>query len=314
MPQIDLYNGDCLDVMQQLINRGIKVDAIITDLPYGTTACKWDTVIPFDKMWECLKGIRKNGAVIALFGSEPFSSLLRCSNLEEFKYDWVWEKNNASNFQLVKKHPLKIHETVSIFYNLPKEQCMIFANIMKYHMKRLNLSIKDIQKLQPSKNGKMTGWVSNKLNGIQLPTKEQWSKICNLFDINDNYEELLQKVDNITYNVETTPCNISISNKNKGGNLNHISVKTDTYTQYATNYPKSILKYNREVGLHPTQKPVALLEYLVKTYTNEGDTVLDFTMGSGTTGVACKSLNRNFIGIEKNENYFKIAEDRINGI
>ena len=235
-----LYNGDCLEVMDKLIEEGVVVDCILTDPPYGTTACKWDTVIPFDKMWERLnKLIKPNGAIV-LFGSEPFSSALRTSNMKNYRYDLIWEKNNCGNFQLAKKQFLKYHENVSIFY-----------------------------KKQPIYNPQ--GLIKLKKPKIQ-------------------------------------------SNKGKAGKLGHLGSekKRETYEQKYTNYPKSILKFNREVNpIHPTQKPISLLEYLIKTYTNENEVVLDFTMGSGSTGVACINTNRQFIGIELDNNYFNIASKRI---
>jgi len=234
----NLYRGDCLEVMDRLIEDGVKVDSIITDPPYGTTACKWDSVIPFEEMWERLnKLIKPNGAIV-LFGSEPFSSALRMSNIRNYKYDWIWEKEQGVNFQLCKYQPLKIHETISVFS-------------MKTH----------------------------------------------------NY-----------YPQGLVEINKKKSNSGKGGNLGHHSSekKRKEYTQKYSNYPKSIQNFTRERGLHPTQKPVALMEYLIKTYTNEGELVLDFTMGSGTTGVACKNIGRSFIGIELDEDYFNIAKERMN--
>ena len=240
MSEYKLYNGDCLEVMDKLIEEGVKVDAIITDPPYGTTACKWDSVIPFDKMWERLNKLIKPNGVIVLFGSEPFSSNLRKSNIKNYKYDLIWVKNNAGNFQLAKKQFLKYHENISIFY-----------------------------KKQPTYN-----------------------------------PQGLIKLENP----------ITQSNKGKAGKLGHLSSekKRATYKQEYTNYPKSILKFNRpSKPLHPTQKPVPLLEYLIKTYTNEGDLGLDFTMGSGSTGVAALNTNRRFIGIELDKNYYDISENRL---
>lgn len=235
---IKLFNGDCLDVMDLLIENGIKVDMILTDPPYGTTKCKWDNVIPFDEMWEKLKSLRNDTTPIVLFGSEPFSSMLRVSSLKEYKYDWVWQKTRPSLFQHANKRPMKDHENIMVFY---KKQ-------PKY-----NLYL--IDKSKPTNN-----YRKNKMGTF--------------------LEE---------------GCN----------NLDSIQTKTG--------YPRQILTYKmHNVGLfHPTQKPVELLEYLIKTYTNEGDTVLDFTMGSGSTGVACKNLNRKFIGIELDDKYFDIAVNRI---
>ena len=238
MMTIQLFNGDCLEVMDKLIADGIKVDAVITDPPYGTTACKWDNVIPFDKMWERLKKIRKDNAAIVLFSKEPFSSGLRLSNKNEYRYDWIWIKNRGTNFLNCKKMPLFGYENVCVFYrNLP-----FYAPQMR------------TGKPYKAKQGKQTG----------------------VFGTNNN--------------------------------------KTIYTVNCGERYPLNILNFKSQNGqnVHPTQKPVELLEYLIKTYTNEGDTVLDFTMGSGTTGVACKKLNRNFIGIELDKKYFDIAEKRIN--
>ena len=235
MSKIDLYNGDCLEIMKNISDK--SVDMILCDLPYGTTACKWDTVIPFEPLWEQYNRIIKDNGAIVLFGSEPFSSALRMSNIKNFKYDWIWNKKLAGNGILAKKQPLKIHEIVSVFNS-----------------------------------------------GIYIPqmTKGRYRKKMGL------------KESEIT-----------------GGNSYAKQTENDLY------YPKSILEYGignmRKGRLHPTQKPVALLEYLIKTYTNEGDVVLDNCMGSGSTGVACVNTNRDFIGIELDKDYFNIAKQRITG-
>ena len=231
MSKIDLYRGDCLEVMDRLIEDGVKVDSIITDPPYGTTACKWDSVIPFDEMWKRLnKLIKPNGAIV-LFGSEPFSSALRMSNIKNYKYDWVWHKKTSANVALAKYQPLKTHEIISVFGRT------YIPQMTKGKMRM--------------KGGKVQGGKAN-------------------------------------------------------GSLKPVYYKNDLY------FPKSVLDIKTERGYHPTQKPVALMEYLIKTYTKEGELVLDFTMGSGSTLVACKNLNRNGIGIELDDKYFDIAEDRIN--
>ena len=240
MPKIELMQGDCLEKMKDIPDRSI--DMILCDLPYGTTACKWDVVIPFAPLWEQYKRIIKPNGAIVLFGSEPFSSFLRCSNLQMYKYDLYWKKEKPTNFFQLKKRFGKSTENILVFY----------------------------QK-QPTYN----------------PQKVK-------------HEGKL------------------VTNKPKG---NHNSIvaginkKVLPYADDGTRYPNDILEFRREVlgtTMHPTQKPVALLEYLVKTYTLEGETVLDNTMGSGSTGIACKNLNRNFIGIELDPDYFKIAEKRIN--
>ena len=230
----DLTCGDCLEIMKNIPDK--SVDMILCDLPYGTTTCPWDVIIPFDKLWEQYNRIIKNNGAIVLFGSEPFSSALRVSNIKNYKYDWVWNKKQTGNPFLSKKQPLKIHENIMVF------------NTKTY--------------IPQMRQGKMR-------------TK----------------------------------------GGSKGANVK-IFAGTDK-TQNDLYYPVSILDFancgNKNKKLHPTQKPVDLCEYLIKTYTNENDTVLDNCMGSGTTGVACKHLNRNFIGIELDESYFEIAKNRIVG-
>lgn len=231
---IDIKNGDCLELMKDIPDKSI--DLILCDLPYGTTACKWDTVIPFDKLWEQYKRIIKDKGAICLFGSEPFSTELRHSNLKMFRYDWIWEKEQGANFMNVKYQPFKVHEIISVF------------------SKKSHLYYPQMTEGKPYISGSGTSG-------------------------------------EITGNVP------KIQTKNNG-----------------TRYPRSIQRFNTDKAkgsLHPTQKPVALLEYLIKTYTNEGDTVLDNCMGSGSTGVACINTNRNFIGIELDEKYFNIAKERL---
>lgn len=218
-------------------------------------------------MWGLLKQIRKDDAAIVLFGCEPFSSLLRCSNIKEFKYDWIWEKQKAANFMGAKNAPLKYHEIISVFS----------SNTYKYNPQRYKVL---------------------EFSEIEQMNKKQLKDIFEFKDY-DRYGKVDRRkiINNPTTNKELI-----------GIDLKRIRNADDGFR-----YPKSVLKINKEINtnLHPTQKPVALMEYLVKTYTNEGDTVLDFTIGSGTTGVACKNLNRNFIGIEKDKTYFDIAMDRI---
>ena len=231
-----LYKGNCLEVMKTIQDKSI--DAIITDPPYGTTACKWDSVIPFDLMWEQLNRIIKPNGAIVLFGSEPFSSALRMSNIKNYRYDWIWEKTLFSNFALVKKQPAKLHENICVFY-----------------------------KKQPTYNPQM-------IKGKPYKDKVRSRTMGVIGDVIGEKKAII----------------------NKG-----------------TRYPSTIQKYSNgnNKSVHPTQKPIALMEYLIKTYTNENETVLDFTMGSGSTGVACVNTNRKFIGIEKDDKYFDIAEQRI---
>ncbi len=234
-----LINDDCFKAMGKIPNN--SVDFILTDPPFGVTACKWDSVISFNKMWHHLNRLIKLNGVIALMASQPFTTMLIHSNIKMFKYCWVWEKNFSTNFLHAKRQPLRKHEDIVIFY----KKCGKYFPIKSTgHV--------PTQSAIGSSKGKL--WHGNNIR---------------------NY---------------------------KGGET--------------TRYPTSILKFDAvsvKKRFHPTQKPVALMEYLIKTYTNKNELVLDFTMGSGTTGVACKNLNRKFIGIELDKEYFEIAKKRING-
>ena len=240
---LKLLHGDCLELMKEIPDNSI--DMVLTDPPYGTTQCKWDSVIPFDLMWEQLKRITKDNGAICLFGSEPFSSALRMSNIKMFKYDWIWKKHHKTGHLNAKKRPMKMCETISVFYS---KQCLYSPQ-----------GLKDCQKA--------------------MVTSESHSQ---------------RDKDNPTSTVS-------------GG------LTRRPYVQSKTGYPTELIEFNSCNGnpQHPTQKPVPLLEYLIKTYTLENETVLDFTMGSGSTGVAAKNLNRDFIGIEKDDKYFEIAKQRL---
>jgi site-specific DNA-methyltransferase (adenine-specific) len=251
---IELIKGDCLIEMQKIPSGSI--DAIITDPPYGTTACKWDSVIPFDLMWEQLNRIIKPNGAIVLFGSEPFSSALRMSNIKNYKYDWIWHKNMGGGFATAKKIPMKRHEIISVFYKKLPIYNPQFQDYSDSTKKRF-------------KDGEMVNRSKQLLNS-------------------------------------TNQINNGISFAGEQG----IELSRGKYPE-SVQFFKNVNNANG-VRLHPTQKPVELMEYLIKTYTNEKETVLDFTMGSGTTAVACKHTNRNFIGIEMDDKYFEIANKRIN--
>ena len=241
---LNLMQGDCLEKMKEI--EGGSVDMVLTDPPYGTTACKWDSIIPLEPMWEQLKRIIKPNGAIVLTASQPFTSVLVTSNIKQFKYEWIWQKNRGSNFGAAKYQPLKEHESVLVF----------------------------------SKNGGKVNYYP-----IKEPRKGTGG-------------------DRVKYKFNG-------SNTGKREAYNGFVDNRKGHKEEELRYPSTIQKHNTQVGLHPTQKPVALMEYLIKTYTNEGETVLDFTMGSGTTGVACKNQNRKFIGIELDQDYFEIAKKRI---
>lgn len=249
IPNIQLYQGDCLEVMKNIPDH--SVDLVLTDPPYGTTSCSWDSIIPLEPMWKELKRITKSSSAIVLFGQEPFSSLLRVSNLAMFKYDWYWRKSRPSGFTNAKLKPLKDIEVISVF------STGVTANGSKNNMPYFPQGLEKVDK--------------------------EWNRPEHYMD------------------------------GDRGVNPTRKSHKLSRVIEN-TGYPRQVLDFsNSNKGLvHPTQKPVALMEYLIKTYSNEGDIVVDFALGSGTTGVACVNTNRNFIGIEKDEGYFKIAQDRIN--
>lgn len=316
---INLMQGDCLELLKTIPDG--SVDMILTDPPYGTTACKWDSVIPLEPMWAELKRIIKSNGVIVLFASQPFTTKLIHSNMEMFRYSWVWEKEQGVNFLSAKKQPMKVHEDIVIFYTdlggqrgAASEYDPI-RNYLKNERKLAGLTAKKAKNILG--NGMGGHYFTN---GVQfcIPSEENYKKLQSTGFFSLPYSELKRWYDELgisiktsTYNPQVTMGSPYISGKGDSGEVTGGVQKTQTKNT-GTRYPRSIQKFKRETGLHPTQKPVALLEYLIKTYTQEGETVLDFTMGSGSTGVAAKNLNRNFIGIELDEKYFNIAKERIN--
>jgi site-specific DNA-methyltransferase (adenine-specific) len=243
---MQLIPGDCLDKMTCIADKSI--DMILCDLPYGTTACKWDVIIPFQSLWKQYKRIIKDCGAIVLFGSEPFSSMLRLSNLSMFKYDWIWKKSRKNGYVHAKGMPLREHELISVF------SC---GGVYK----------KSINKMQYFPQDTIP-FSAKRINYVKTTSAYQGG-----MEVGSTWDQ----------------CNAM--------------------------YPTSILSFKNEspkTQVHPTQKPIALLEYLIKTYTVDEQCVLDNCMGSGSTGVACVNTNRNFIGIEKDKKYFEIASLRIN--
>ena len=233
---VDLHLGDCLNILPSLPDDSI--DMVMVDLPYGTTACKWDSIIPLDFLWEQYNRICKKNAAMLFTSAQPFTTTLASSNINNFRYEWIWEKPQGTNPMNAKVMPLKSHENILVFY-----------------------------RSKPTYNPQM--WYSTPYSGFSSDT----SKIGEVYG-------------------------------------NQQSKHRDN--PEGSRYPKTVLKFKQEKGLHPTQKPVGLMEYLIKTYTNEGDTVLDNTMGSGTTGVACVNCNRSFVGIEMDKKYYQISKERFN--
>lgn len=240
IPNNSIINGDCLDVMKHIADK--SVDLILADLPFQTTKCKWDQMIPLDKLWEQYKRIIKDNGAILLFAQTPFDKVLGCSNLEMLRYEWIWEKSSATGHLNAKIAPLKSHENILVYY-----------------------------KKTPTYN----------------PQKTQNHK---------------RKVSKAEHKINCSESEVY----NKGQKLT-------TYDS-TERYPRSVQIFasdKQKLNLHSTQKPIALIEYMIKTYSNEGDLVLDNVCGSGTCGVGCKNLNRNFIMIEKDPNFFEISKNRI---
>lgn len=245
---IELIEGDCLEIMRELPDASI--DMVLADLPYGTTACAWDAVIPFEPLWAAYWRVLKPNAAIVLTATQPFTTTLIASQIDAFKYTWVWEKSRPSGFAQAKNMPLKSHEDVCVF------------------------------------SRGVTGHASQSTK--RMPYNPQ----------------------GLVY-APSIVANTKVRGANESAFGNRPSHK-ESYVKEFTNYPRSVLEFASETGAeHPTQKPAPLFEYLIRTYTNEGDTVLDNTMGSGTTGVACANTGRNFIGIEKDAGYFDIACKRL---
>ncbi|CDN31824.1 Adenine-specific methyltransferase [Mucinivorans hirudinis] len=237
-----LYLGDCLEVMPQLADSGFNADLVLSDIPFGTTNCKWDSVIDTTQMWSCLDMITEPNTAILLFAQQPFTSTLGSSNLKNLRYNWVWEKTQGTGFLNAKRMPLKCHEDILVFY----QKLPAYYPIKTYGHKRK----------------------------VVAPEHQLKCRAGDIYRKHDNY-----------------------------GNYDSTE-----------RYPRSVLKFKTDKqtsALHPTQKPVALLEYLIGTYTKEGDTVIDFAMGSGSTGVACRNTGRKFIGIEIDSTIFKTAKERL---
>ena len=311
-----LYQGDCLEIMKCIPNK--SVDCIICDLPYGTTACEWDVIIPFKKLWNEYKRIIKVSGNILLFGNQPFTSELVLSNKEWFSYSLVWEKEQGVNFLQANKMPLKVHEDICVFrkpdsYGIDnfEELRAIFKSILCSTGKKKSEIIKELgQGFDHCFRFNSNQW--------GLPTEKNYNKLMEYYNLKGfpTYEYLKDKYKSEfcrVYNPQLQEGKPYVSGSGNSGDVTGNVAKIKTINT-GTRKPKSILKFNRETGLHPTQKPVALLEYLIKTYSNEGSMILDNCMGSGSTGVAALNANRRFIGIELDENYFNIAKDRLENI
>jgi len=313
-----------------------SIDLILCDLPYGITDCRWDSVIPFDLLWKQYKRILKFNGTVVLFGNQPFTTMLINSNLHDFSHVWYWKKNNVTGGLNAKKQPMRCIEDICVFRcNISsKNNQGLHENLRKYflnELKKSGLKRKDIDEIL---DNSMSSHYFTKGQQFSIPSEK-------------NYRILQKKTGYFQRNYESIKTEFDIGKKIKTGNfsftynpqgvytLNKPRIKiikesynyqiyskikpAEIYHQLKSGYPVNLLEINQEKEvisgrnrLHPTQKPVELLEYLIRTYSNEGEIVLDNCMGSGSTGIACMNTNRNFTGIELDENYFRIAENRIN--
>ena len=321
-----LLQGDCLKLMKDIPDG--SVDLILCDPPYGTTDCSWDNVLPFETLWDHYKRILRTNGIAALFAAQPFTSLLINSNRNSFRYCWYWVKNQATGFTFAKYQPMRKVEEICVFVcNVPGQsnqgKHMALREYMFTELSRSGKSRTDINK---ALGNYMSSHYFTHGQQFSIPSEENWTKLqtatgCfnrSYADIRQEYEKDLGGTVGVsfTYNPQGVKKlhNQKTKRRKKGARESVYDLGTlqKEYTPQYGNYPKNVLYFDTERGYHPTQKPVALLEYLVRTYTNEGDTILDNCMGSGSTGVAVKRVGgRRFIGIEQNPEYFNIAQKRI---
>lgn len=321
-----LLNGDCMKLMKEIPDS--SVDLILCDPPYGTTECSWDSVLPFEPLWAEYKRVLKVNGVAALFGAQPFTTQLIGSNRKDFRYCWYWLKNQATGFTYARYQPMRQIEDIAVFIcNSPnhnnKGKHQALRAYMFEELKRSGKTRNDINKIL---GNQMSSHYFTNGEQFSIPSPENWAKLqaatsCfgrDYADIRQEYKRELggQSHESFTYNPQGLQIVRNARKKRikttRADCVYNMDTLMQEYIPRFKNYPKNVLQFNTERGLHPTQKPVPLLEYLVRTYTNEGDTVLDNCMGSGSTGVAVKRVGgRHFVGIEQNKVYFDIAQDRI---
>lgn len=319
-----IEKGDCLELMKQIPDNSI--DMILCDLPYGTTNAKWDVIIPFDKLWEQYKRITKDGAHIVLFSAQPFTTKLINSNLNNYKYNWYWKKNNITGGQFAKFQPMRCIEDICVFrFDITKDNSGMFLKCREYLQTEKKKCGRTLKELQSILGSSMTSHYFTDGQQFSLPTKQAYQKLQTTGYFSMPYDELVD-----LFNIESREGNkeyssfiynpqgiIKLDKKRKYKNKNselYGTINGNGEQEY-TNYPNHLLEFENEansgVRYHPTQKPIKLLEYLMRTYTNTGDIVLDNCMGSGSTGVACMNTDREFIGFELTDRYFDIASNRI---
>lgn len=325
---MQLYKGDCLEIMQRIPDG--SVDMILCDLPYGTTNCAWDAVIPFAPLWEQYKRVIKPGGTIALFSAQPFTTRLINSNMANYKYSWYWKKNNVTGGVYAKVQPMRCIEDINIFrYDITRDNTGLYPLTREYLQNERKKSGRSLKELQQLLGSFMTSHYFTNGRQFALPSKDAYSKLQTTGAFQMPYNELLRLYNSEKPQTDTERPQITFTYNPQGvRKLDKALIRrkdntegvykrrgTGDYTQERTGYPHHLLTFDNDAlngrRVHPTQKPVRLLEYLIKTYTNPGETVLDNTMGSGSTGVACVNTGRHFIGIEMSDKYFDIANQRI---
>lgn len=318
-----LKQGDCLELMKEIPDGSI--DMILCDLPYGITECKWDSVIPLDLLWNQYKRIIKPNGNIALFSNQPFTTELISSNLSQYRYTWYWKKNNVTGAIFAKVQPMRCIEEINIFSkSASQDNTGYFPKTRSYLQEERRKTGLSLVQLKELLNSHMTSHYFTNGSQFLLPTESAYKKLQTIGFFKMPYNEIQElykseKSEPYTYNpqglIELENPVINYTDKKKSNIYGNSKGEKD-FIQRFTNYPKNLIEFDNEAvdarkRFHPTQKPVALLEYLIKTYSNEGETVLDNCMGSGSTGVAAVNTGRNFIGFELDEKYFEIAKQRI---
>lgn len=320
-----LLQGDCTELLPQIPEK--SVDLVLCDLPYGTTDCKWDHVLPMDELWREYRRILRPNGVAALFCAQPFTTALINSNLGDFRYCWYWLKNQATGFAFARYQPMRKIEEVAIFVcNVPgKDNTGKHISLREYLQTELKASGCTRAGINKILGNTMSSHYFTNGGQFSLPPMEQWEKLQEATgrfarcwdDVREEYRNELgghgggpqiYNPQGLRIANDTTP---KRRNAIKSDAIYKMSTLAKEYTPKFTGYPVNVLQFKTERGLHPTQKPVPLLEYLIKTYTNHGGTVLDNCMGSGSTGVACVRTGRKFIGMEKDPQYFQVAKERI---
>lgn len=320
MENCKLILGDCLEKMKELPDK--SVDLVLCDLPYGTTACHWDELIDMEDLWTKYKKVIADNGVLIFTASQPFTSFLVLSNPNWFSHELIWEKEQGVNFLTSNNQPMKIHENILVFRKPTQEsrndllkykklRNYFYELFIKIGLKRLQIKKEIGEKADHCFRFSSSQW--------SLPTRETYLEIGKRYDLKLRpYVDLKKEYreEDLKYNLKSKYAPQKslgkpyISGKGNSGNVTGNVIKLQT-KNVGSRLPTSIIRFKRETGLHPTQKPVGLFEYLIKTYSNEGNLVLDNCMGSGTTGVASLKLQRKFIGIEINPEYFEIAKKRI---